>query len=577
MGKVTKKSLSLQFGNIHNPKAMKFNIQNIIFLAVLAAVVISSFFFFFRIDLTSDKRHSISPQTKQLMRSISEPLEVTIYLGGELNPGFLRLRRAANELLHELSVHSRRNIIVRQENPSLAASAEERAQRHAELEARGMTPINLFERDREGRRIQRTIFPWIELTYGDRTIAVNILKNIPGRQGEDNLNISIENLEFELTNAIRILTTTEVNKIAFLEGNGELSEQEVYDISRSLSQYFQIDRGVLGTDASVLDDYKVVIIANPTEPFSEAHKYIIDQYIMRGGRVLWLVDGVRLSREQLSITGSSPIIELDLNLRDMFFRYGARINPVLLQDRQCIMIPVNIAPPGEQPHFEPMPWIFAPLLLTSYVHPITRNIVEVKSEFPSAIELVGENPYLQGHLLLATSNNTHMVRTPGTIDLSYLEQVNNPNHFNTGYVPVAVSLEGVFQSIFTNRMRPPGITNAQAHRRESEETRQIIVANGNIIRNEIAGNEIIPLGFDRFTNQQFGNKDFIQNAVLYLADRDGWMELRSRTVRLSLLNNAVVQENRTFWQMVNLVLPIVVLLVFGLVYQFVRKRKYQRV
>jgi ABC-2 type transport system permease protein len=297
---------------------------------------------------------------------------------------------------------------------------------------------------------------------------------------------------------------------------------------------------------------------------------------MHGGRVLWLVDGVRLSREQLSITGSSPAVDLDLNLRDMFFRYGVRINPVLLQDRQSVMIPVNIAPPGETPHFEPMPWIFSPLLLTSFAHPVTRNIVEVKAEFPSAIELVGDNPYLEAHMLLATSNNTHIVRTPGVISIGDLERVNDPNHFNTGFVPVAASLEGVFQSVFANRMRPREITNALPHRNESVETRQIFVASGNIIRNEIIGNEIIPLGYDRFMNQQFGNSDFILNAVLYLADRDGWMDLRSRTVRLSLLNQQEAAAKRTFWQTINLVLPIVLLFIFGLIYQIVRKRKYSK-
>ena len=555
---------------------MKLKPQNIIFLVLLAAIIISSFFTFFRIDLTSDRRHSISPQTKQLVRSISSPLEVVVYLDGDLNPGFLRLRRAAAELLHELAVHNRRNIIFRFENPAQASSPEERAMRFAELEARGMTPTNIFERDRDGRRIQRTVFPWMEITYDGRTIPVNILKNIRGISGDENLNISIENLEFELTNAIRILRQRELDKIAFLEGNSELSEFEVYDITVSLSQYFQVDRGILGTDATVLQDYKVVIIANPREAFSEAHKYIIDQYIMHGGRVLWLVDGVRLSREQLSITGSSPIVDLDLNLRDMFFRYGVRISPVLLQDRQSVMIPVNIAPPGETPHFEPMPWIFSPLLLTSFAHPVTRNIVEVKAEFPSAIEFVGENPYLERHKLLATSNNTRIVRTPGIIDLGdYLTRMHeDPHHFNTGFVPVAVSLEGVFQSVFANRMRPREITNALPHRNESVETRQIIVASGNIIRNEIVGNEIIPLGYDRFMSQQFGNSDFILNAVLYLADRGGWMDLRSRTVRLSLLNQQEAAANRTLWQTINLVLPIVVLLIFGLIYQFVRKRRY---
>ena len=554
---------------------MKLKTNNIIFFSLLLTIILLSFFSFFRLDLTSDKRHSIAPQTKRLMQQITEPLEITVYLNGDLNSGFLRLKKATTELLDELSIYSKKNITVRYENPALASSTEKRQERYAELEERGMTPTRVYEHDKEGKQIQKIIFPWVELTFGKRTIAVNLLKNIRGNSGEQNLNISIENLEFELTDAIRILTTKEVNKIAFIEGHGELSEEETYDISKALSKYFQIDRGVIGQEASVLNDYKVIIIAKPTEAFSESEKYIIDQYIMNGGRVLWLVDGVRLAREELSVTGVSPAIELDINLKDMFFHYGVRINPVLLQDMQSVNIPVNIAPANEQPHFEPMPWIYAPLLLTSYIHPITRNITEVKAEFCSAVELVGENPQQQAYLLLATSDNSHVVRTPTTIALNDLSQINNPNHFNTGYVPVAVSLEGIFSSVFANRMQPKGITNALPNKKESVETRQIIVADGDVIRNEFSGNDIIPLGFDRFMNQQFGNRDFIQNAVLYLADHEGWMDLRSRTVKLSLLNKKTVQKNKAFWQTINTTFPIVFLLIVGLVYQFVRKKKFK--
>ena len=552
---------------------MKLKTKNIILPLTFLTIVILSYLFFFRIDLTSDKRYSIAPQTKHLVQQISEPLEITIYLDGDLNSGFLRLKKATAELLSELSVYSKRNINVRYENPSSASSSEERQRKYAELEAREMTPTVVYERDKEGKRIQKTIFPWAELTYGGRTIAVNLLKNIKGNSGEQNLNISIENLEFELTDAIRILTTKEVNKIAFIEGHGELSEEETYDISKALSKYFQIDRGVLGQDASALNEYKVIIIAKPTKPFSESDKYIIDQYLMHGGRILWLVDGVKLAYEELSVTGISPIIELDLNLKDMLFRYGVRINPVLLQDVQCLSIPMNIAPADEPPHFEAMPWIYAPLLLTSTFHPVTRNITEVKAEFCSAIEPVGENPQLKIYPLLATSDNTRVVGTPGIVDLNDLPQTTDKNYFNTGYVPVAFSLEGVFPSVFNNRMQPRGITNARPQKKESIETRQIVVADGNIIRNETSGGEVIPLGFDYFTEQQFGNKDFVQNAVLYLADRDGWTDLRSKTVKLSLLNKNVIQERSLFWQVINVVLPILFLLIAGFIYQFVRKKK----
>ncbi len=554
---------------------MKQRNWNILMVAVVAAVVTLSFFFFFRIDLTSDKRYSIAPQTKRLMEQLSAPLAVTVYLDGDLNPGFLRLKRATGELLDELNVYAGEPVNVSYENPSLASTQEERQERYAELQERGMTPTAVYERDREGKAIQKIVFPWAEIHYRGKSCVVNLLKNIPGKSGEQNLNSSIETLEFELTDAIRRLTSEEVNKIAFIEGHGELSEEDTYDISLSLSKYFQIDRGELGHDASALNQYKVIIIASPQQPFTETEKYIIDQYIMHGGRVLWLLEGVRLARENLSTSGQSPAIELDVNLKDMLFRYGARISPVVLQDVQSVNIPVNIAPAGEQPQFEPMPWVYAPLLLTSYAHPVTRNLTEVKAEFCSRVEPVGEHPQLTSALLLATSNNTHIMGTPGSIDLNNLPDTRDTDYFNTGYVPVAMALEGVFPSVFANRMVPQGIVNPLPRKAESVKTRQIIVTDGDIIRNEVIDGKAVPLGLDRFTNRQFGNKDFIQNAVLYLADRDGWMDLRSRTIQLSLLNKKATQDDKTYWQMINLVLPLVILSVFGVVYQTVRKRRYR--
>ncbi|WP_163628442.1 gliding motility-associated ABC transporter substrate-binding protein GldG [Paludibacter sp. 221] len=553
---------------------MKNIYKNIIpVFATLILVVVSSFFFF-RVDLTSDKRYSIAPQTKLLMQRVTEPMEVTVYLNGNLNPGFLRLRNATVELLEELAIYANRNITIRYEDVSLIESVGKRQEKFAELQAKGLTPAMLNERDKDGKIVQSIIFPWIVLSYNNRTLPVNLIKDVYGVSREESLNISIENLEFEVTDAIRQLILNDVRKIAFIEGHGELSEDDTFDISKTLSKYFQVDRGVLGDDASVLNPYKAIIIAKPTAPFSESDKYIIDQYIMNGGKVLWLVEGVKIAREELSATGVSPAIEMDLNLNDMFFRYGVRINPVLLQDVQSVNIPVNVAPAGESPQFEPMPWFYAPLLLTSYAHPVTRNIAEVKADFCSAVELVGENAGLSANLLLATSDNTHVVRTPATIDLNDLADVNEPDYFNMGYIPVAVSLEGVFSSAFANRMQPRGVGNLLPQRSQSVATKQIIVADGDIIRNEIAGNEIIPLGFDRYMNRQFGNKDFICNSVLYLTDEDGWMNLRSRTVTLGLLNKQLIKSKSTVIQTLNIVLPIVVLLVFGFVYQLIRKRKY---
>lgn len=552
-----------------------------IIIALIALILITlCFSAIFRIDLSSDKRYSISDQTKRLLKSAEKTIDITVFLDGDLNPGFQRLKTSTRDMLEEMSVYAKKDIEVSFENPSKANNETERLKRYAELEAQGMTPTAIYERDKEGKAIQKIVFPWIKISSGEKTVYVNLLKNIRGNSGEENLNISIENLEFEITDGIRRVLNNEVTRIAFLEGHGELNEAETYSVSKILSRYFQIDRGVLADDATVLDGYRAVIIAHPSQAFSESDKYIIDQYIMRGGRVLWLLDGVKLAAENLSTTGISPAIELDLNLSDQLFKYGVRLAPVLLQDIQSVQVPVNIAPQGAEPQFEPAPFYYAPLLLASYQHPITRNITEVKAAFASAIEPVGENKELKNHLLLASSDNTHIVTTPATIEMSETPDPNDKNYFNEAYVPVAMLSEGIFQSNFANRMTPPNLKNTAPLLQKSVATRQIFVADGDIIRNETNGvasdSTTLPAGFDRYMNRQFGNPDFIRNAVLYLTDEEGWLELRSRTLRLRLLNKNIVTEQRLFWQIINVATPVVLVLIAGLIYHRRRKRIYGR-
>lgn len=553
---------------------------NIYILLAIAGLALLSVFFFFRIDLTSEKRYSISQPTKTLLKKANAPIKVSIYLEGDLNPGFTRLKNSTKSLLDEMSVYAAEGIDMEFINPSTAATQAEREQKYLELEAEGMTPTAIYERDKEGKSIQKIVFPWVKMTYGNKTVVVNLLKNIRGLQGEENLNISIENLEFEITDGIRRLINSQVSKIAFIEGHGELNEAETYDISKVLSRYFQIDRGTLATDATILTEYKAIIIAKPTQPFSESDKYIIDQYIMNGGKVLWLMDGVRVSMENLSTTGISPAIALDLNLDDLLFKYGIRIQPVLLQDVQCASVPVNIAPEGTQPQFEPTPWFFAPLLLTSSQHPISKNITEVRSEFVSTIEVVGENNNTKASLLLATSDNTHVFSTPATIDLSETHDTKDKNYFNMSYMPVSVLMEGEFESNFANRMRPKEIINAFPLLKKSLKTRQIFVADGDIIRNETNGiasdSTTLPLGFDRYMNQQFGNREFIANAVLFLTDDEGWIDLRSRSLKLRLLNKQLVNNERLTIQLVSILTPLLLLAIFGVLYNILRKRKYTK-
>lgn len=527
---------------------------------------------FFRIDLTSDKRHSVSQPTKQLMAGLNEEVEVTIYLDGEMNSGFLRLKRSVAELLDELSIYAPEGINYSFTNPTSLPQEEQK--RLMQLFAEnGISPTTIYERNRDGKSVQRLLFPWLRISYGDKQQWVSLLKNIKGNSGEENLNISIESLEFQLTDAIRLLTQKEIQKIAFIEGHGELSDYNTWDISLALSRYFQIDRGVLGTDASVLDDYKAIIIAAPTQPFSENDKYIIDQYIMRGGRVLWLIDGVRLDENSLSTTGMSPTIPMDVNLTDMLFRYGVRVNPMIVQDQQCLLVPVNVASEGEPAHFEPMPWYFAPLLLTSPNHPVSRNLPQVTGTFVSCLDMVGENENLRRDVLLATSNATHIISAPAAINVEEIELT--PDYFNLAYVPVAVALDGVFPSLFAHRLMPQNITNAPAKLKESVPTKQIVMASGSFISNDIQDGQPLPVGYDRYTQTQFGNRDFFINALLYLTDDQGWINLRNKQLKIRLINKNIATNARLPLQLVNVGMPLLLLAIFGVVFLWMRRRVYR--
>ncbi len=545
----------------------------IILLAVLSGL------FLFRIDLTSDKRYSISKQSKELMKSVDSPVKATVYLTGDLNAGFLRLKKSTADILGELNAYSQGKIQIGYKNPSKENTEENTKMLNGELEKRGITATAVFEKDKEGKIIQKDVFPWVELSFRGKTVPVNLLKNNPALSGEENLNISIENLEFELTDAIRRLTNKTIGKIAFLEGHGELTEMETHDISRSLSRYFQIDRGEIGTDANVLNDYKAVIIAKPTAPFSEKDKFILDQYLMNGGALLWLIDGVRLSEQSLAESGNSPAVPFELNLDDMLFRYGVRINPALVQDVQSTLMPVNVAPAGQKPQFEPMPWVYSPLLLTSGQHVASRNISPVRARFASSAELVGDDENTSKNIILASSAKSHLLQIPAGISVTELPDVKNDNYFNVSYIPVGVSIEGVFRSVFANRMIPPEITNAASIKKASVPTRQIIIADGDIIRNDIESNgdsvEALPLGFDCYTNQLFGNKDLIINSILYLTDKNGQMQLRSRNIPMRLLNKDITTSLLTRWQIINVVLPLILLLLTGILYDQTRKRKYR--
>ena len=556
-------------------------IQLLIVVAIIIVIGYLSSIWFFRIDLTSEKRYTLSNTTIKILEELQGDVYVQVYLDGEMPIGFKKMRTSITELLDEFRVRSKRKLSYEFLNPSEESDKKLRDKIFEELYKKGLQPINVQSSDIEGGKSQKIIFPGAILNYNGLEMPLNFLKSNPHLKASENLNRSIEGLEYELVRAIKTLSTDSIYKIAFIEGHGELYEPEVEDVSKELSRYYTIDRGVIEGVPGVLDDYKAVIIAKPTKQFSEADKLILDQYLMNGGSLLWLIDPVAVDMDSLINSSVTLAFIRQINLDDQLFKYGIRINPNLIQDIQCARIPVNTAIVGNPPQYTPVPWLFFPLLQGEN-HAISRNLNLVKSEFASIIDTIRGNGGTKKSILLTTSPYSKTFGVPNLINLNDLKKPPAESEFNLQNIPVAVLVEGEFESAFRNRMVAsivPGIENEFVE--SSKPARMIVISDGDIIRNDVRfqGDRLIALelGKDRFTQQTYGNKDFIVNCVNYLVDDSGLMELRSRELRIRLLDKAKIANSRLRWQLINTLLPIVLVVVFGSVVGVWKKKKYTKV
>jgi ABC-2 type transport system permease protein len=443
-----------------------------------------------------------------------------------------------------------------------------------------LQPTNLQVKEKEGGTSQKIIFPGAILSYNGIEVAVNLLKNNPVLHWEVNLNNSIQSLEFEFINMIRNVTSKTVDKIAFIEGHGELDQYQTGDITKELANYYQVDRGVIGGMYGCLDDYQAVIIAGPMRPFSEADKFVLDQYLMNGGKILWLIDAVQVSMDSL-IRGSTFAIYYPLNIEDQLFRYGVRINPNLVRDIQCHVIPVNKGMIGGQPGWQLTPWYYFPLIAPPDGHTITRNLNMILFEFAGVIDTVGDDPAISKTILLATSPYTDVVNVPAEISLRETDRQPEEQEFSQSFKPLAVLLEGQFQSVFTNRPIPPQVIREKEFifRASGQPAKMIIISDGDIIRNDVTmspnGPVIGQLGVDRYTSQVFGNRELILNAVNYLTDETGLMALRGREFKLRLLDKKKIAEEGMKWKLVNSVGPVTLVVLFGILFKYRRKMKYR--
>jgi gliding-associated putative ABC transporter substrate-binding component GldG len=532
-----------------------------------------------RLDLTEDKRYTLSAPTRKVLSDIKNDVYIQVYLDGEIPIPLKRLRRSVREMLDEFRVASGRKIDYEFINPSEGKDSKQRDSQYQHLTGKGLIPIDLRANDAEGGSTVKRIFPGMLVNYNGIEVPVNFLNNSTPSY-EENILRSVEGLEYEMIQTIATVASDTVNKVAFLEGHSEIPEIETADITFNLARFFTIDRGVISGKTGVLDKYAAIVIAGPEKEFTEADKLVIDQYIMNGGKVLWLFDEVSVNSDSL-VYGETVGIYRPLNIEDQLFRYGARVNPEIIQDLMCQMIRIKVTGSDGRQQLVSLPWVYYPLLFPSANHPITRNLNKVRGEFTNYIDTVGLDSKIHKTILLSTSEFSRTVSPPRVISLKEAELAPVEKEYNRSGLPVAVLLEGIFPSAFRNRMLS-GIINDRdlKIRTESKKTRMIVVADADIIRNEVRRVQLeetpVPLGQDKYTGQVYGNRDFLINCLNYLVDDHGIMELRSRELKLRLLNPSVIKTEKLKWQLVNIICPVLLVITGGLLYGYFRKRRYTR-
>lgn len=520
---------------------------------------------YWQLDITKDKRYTLSDNTLNLLKQVDRPVHVDIFLGGKLPAGMQKVQYSLTRMLEEFRRITGNNFRYTIVDPAGMQDQEEKKALVKYLAERGIMPVSLNRRSDDETLSQQYIFPGMIVYDKETEVSVNLLQNVPGLSADENINHSVETQEYELTKAVRLLMREEMKSVAFLTGHGELPYPEVMDMAKALSWYYQVDFVSADTLAKDLLQYKALVIAKPTGDFSEHDKFILDQYVMHGGRVLWCVDEVDVAHESLKEQETVSATYRPLNIEDLLFRYGVRINPELLLDGNSVLIPVVTGMNGTFPVYHPGAWYYSPLLMPREPHPVTSGLQPVRVDYANSVDTVGGNDGLKKRVLLSTSQYAAAMKTPCPVTLAITEEKMTPEKFNRQYIPVAVAVEGVFQSLFRYR-NMEGVVNVP-FKEQSEYGRMIIIADGDMIRNKVRGvgeNAVaVPLGYDEYSGQMYGNRDFILNCINWLCDDDGWMQLRGRNLTLYLLDKTRLKAERARWDMLNLILPLLFVMLIG--------------
>ncbi|WP_372745692.1 gliding motility-associated ABC transporter substrate-binding protein GldG [Lutibacter sp.] len=519
-----------------------------------------------RFDLTEDHRYTLSETTKNIAKKVDDVILIKVYLQGNFPAEFKRLQTETQLHLEELKFINK-NIQYRFIDPTDI---------NEELIDSGLEPSSLQVQE-NGKLSEMVLFPWAVINYKNKTEKVSLLNDVVSNSQDEQLESSIQNLEYAFANAIHKITASKSKKIAVLKGNGELSDIYLADFLRKLNEYYLLAQYTLDSVETQpqktlfeLSNFDLAIIAKPTEKFSEQEKFVLDQFIMNGGKTLFLIDNVQAELDSLQQTGEALAYPRDLGLTDFFFNYGVRINSDLVTDLYCSQIPLATGNIGNQTQFSQFPWVFNPLAISKNNHPINTNIEAVNFKFTSNIDTLKNN--IKKTILLQSSPLSKIIGTPSIVSLKTINTAPIKEEYNNGNQPLAVLLEGPFKSAYNGRVKPfktlKPIENGL-------ENKMIVIADGDIIANEIAKGQPLELGVDKWTYQRYGNKDFLLNSVNYLLDDTGLLSIRSKKIKINFLDKQKAFEESKKWQFINIAFPLIILTLFGGIFYYFRFKKYQ--
>ena len=532
---------------------------------------------FHRFDLTKDKRYTLSATSLNIIKQVQNPLSIKVYMQGDLPAEFKRLQQETRQLLEEFQAYNK-NIVFEFVDP--LENKDESMDNIKELYRKGLTPINITVDDK-GKQSQAMVFPWAIAVYNNKEVNIPLLKNRMGASTTEKVIGSVQHLEYSIADALNKITKDKQKKIAVIKGNGELQDIFMAKFLMQVRESYHIGPFTLDSVAKnpigsldALEKYDLAIIAKPTETFSDAEKQVLDQFIINGGKTLWLVDQVVAEMDSLyNPSGATLAYPRDLNLNDLFFKYGIRINPDLIKDERGSPIKLASGEQGSATQFQEFNWKFAPQVYPNSPHPIVKNLGGIKFDFANPIDTLKNG--IKKTILLQSSQYSKKIGTPTEINLNSVTEETSPNDYlNKGNIPLSVLLEGSFNSMFENRVLP---FDQKSFEIKGKENKMIVISDGDFIKNQLDKNfQPVELGYDQRSGNLYDNKDFLINCVNYLLDDTGLINIRSKDLDLPLLDKEKVYENYTVTQFITIGLPILILALFGILFTFLRKRKYSK-